>query len=134
VGVRFDADLGYAAETAWSSELDQLVFAGSRWLHEVVFFHRSSRTLILADLIENFEPAKVRGAAFRWLLARVGVLAPDGRTPIDLRATFVGRRAAARASLERILAWAPERVIVSHGRCIDTDARAHLERAFRWLR
>lgn len=134
VAVRFDADLGDAPEAAWAADIDQHVFAGSRWLHEVVFFHRRSRTLILADLIENFEPAKVRGRAFRWLLARVGVLAPDGRTPLDLRATFVGRRAAARASLERLLAWAPERVVLSHGRCLDSDARAHLERAFRWLR
>ena len=59
--VTFDADLGDEPEGAWSEDLDQLVFRGSRFMEEVVFFHRATRTLILADLIENFEPGKVGG-------------------------------------------------------------------------
>src|ERR1019366_2590713 len=57
VDVTIDCDLGDAPEREWSNELDQLVFRGSRLMDEVVFFHRASRTLILADLIENFEVA-----------------------------------------------------------------------------
>jgi hypothetical protein len=46
----------------------------------VVFFHRKTRTLILADYIENFEPEKV-GFFYAWLARLAGVADPDGKTP-----------------------------------------------------
>ena len=128
----FDADLGDLPEEAWRGDLDQLVFRGSRYLKEVVFFHRRTRTLILADLIENFEPEKV-GGAWRWLLRLAGAADPDGKAPIDLRLTFVGGKDAARASFECVLCWEPERVIVAHGRPYERDGAAELRRGFRWL-
>jgi hypothetical protein len=128
----FDADLGDLPEEAWRGDLDQLVFRGSPYLKEVVFFHRRTRTLILADLIENFEPEKV-GGAWRWLLRLAGAADPDGKAPIDLRLTFVGGKDAARASFECVLCWEPERVIVAHGRPYERDGAAELRRAFRWL-
>jgi hypothetical protein len=42
----------------WDTELATLPIAGS-YLTEVTFFHYASRTLILTDLIENFEPDRV---------------------------------------------------------------------------
>ena len=65
IDVTFDRDLGEAPDEAWATEIDQLVFHGSRLMDEVVFFHRASRTLILADLIENFEPTKLTTARAR---------------------------------------------------------------------
>jgi hypothetical protein len=132
IEVSFDRDLDDAPDAAWAEELDQLVFRGSRALEEVVFFHRRSRTLVLADLIENFEPSKVE-APLSWLLRLGGVADPDGKAPSDLRATFLGHRDEARASYERMLAWAPERVIMAHGRWYPDDGVAELRRAFRWL-
>ncbi len=55
-GWEFDRDLGETASSAWGEEIDQLIVHGGRFMDEVVFFHKPSRTLILADLIENFEP------------------------------------------------------------------------------
>lgn len=59
VAVAFDADLQDSPPAACAGEIDQLRFSGSRAMEEIVFFHRASATLILADLIENFEPAKL---------------------------------------------------------------------------
>jgi hypothetical protein len=132
VGVSFDGDLGDGPEEAWSGDLDQLVFRGSRFLEEVIFLHRKTRTLILADLIENFEPGKI-GGAWRWLIRLAGAVDPDGKAPIDLRLTFSGGKDAARASFERMVAWRPERVIMAHGRPYERDGTAELRRAFRWL-
>ncbi len=129
----FDRDLGDAPEPAWAAEIDQMVFRGSRYLEEVVFFHRASRTLVLADLVENFEPDKL-GPPLRALARLGGVLHPDGKTPADLRATFTGRKALARASYERMRAWEPERVVIAHGRWYERDGARELDRAFRWLR
>jgi hypothetical protein len=81
--VSFEIDLGEEPEEAWSEDLDQLVFRGSWLLEEVVFFYRKSRTVILADLIENFEPEKL-GRFYRWLVRLAGAAHPDGKTPLDL--------------------------------------------------
>ncbi len=132
IDVSFDADLRDEPDPAWRGDLDQLLFRGSRFMEEVVFFHRKTRTLVLADLIENFEPEKV-GSAYRWLVRLAGAADPDGKAPIDLRLTFSGRRSQARTSFRRMLAWEPEKVIVAHGRWYDRDGTAELRRAFRWL-
>jgi hypothetical protein len=132
IDVSFDADLGDEPEPAWHEDLDQLVFRGSRLLEEVVFFHRKTRTLLLADLIENFETQKVAGL-HGWLVRLAGAADPDGKAPLDLRLTFLGRKAKARSSLQRMLAWEPERVIMAHGRPYERDGTAELRRAFRWL-
>jgi hypothetical protein len=52
--------------------------------------------------------------------------------PRDMRGTFRDR-AALRGDVERMIGWAPERVIVAHGRWYETDGAAELERAFRWV-
>jgi len=131
IEVAFDAELGDAPEPAWATELDQLHFRGSRVFEEVVFLHRASATLILTDLIENFEAAKL-GTAMRWIARLGGVLDPDGKTPLDMRFTFRDR-AAARACLQRVMDWRPQRVILAHGRCYLDHGEAELRRAFRWL-
>jgi hypothetical protein len=132
VDVSFDADLGDLPDEAWSEDLDQLVFRGSRVMEEVVFFHRKTRTLMLADLVENFEPRKL-GGAHLWLLWLAGATDPDGKAPVDLRMRFVGRKKAARNSFERMVGWGPEKVIVAHGRWYARDGTPELRRAFRWL-
>lgn len=132
VDVTFDRDLGDAPPAEWATEIDQLVFRGSRMLEEVVFFHRASRTLVLADLIENFEPGKL--GFFERLLTRLGgVTDPDGKAPSDLRMTFVGRHDQARRSFDRMMAWSPERVVIAHGRWYERDGERELRRAFRWI-
>jgi hypothetical protein len=130
--VTFDADLGDAAEQAWDGTLDQVVFRGSRVVEEVVFFHRASRTAILADLIENFEPRRL-GTVMAATMRLVGASDPDGKATLNYRMTFAGNHDIARASLARLLAWAPERIVFAHGRWYERDGTAELRRAFRWL-
>lgn len=132
VDVSFDADLGEEPDPAWREDVDQIIFRGSRLLEEVVFFHRKTRTIIMADLIENFEPEKLSGV-YGWLARLAGVADPDGKTPGDLRMTFWGRKQEARASLARMLAWEPEKVIIAHGRPYAENGTEELRRAFRWL-
>lgn len=130
--VHFDADLASSAPADWAGEIEQELFAGGRFIHEVAFFHRPSRTLILADLIENFELDRA-ARRWRWLMRAAGVADPDGKAPLEMRWTFWGHRDLARASRDRLLTWQPDRIIIAHGRWYDHDARAELVRAFRWL-
>ncbi|WP_347332774.1 DUF4336 domain-containing protein [Marinimicrobium locisalis] len=130
----FDKDLSDCPEKAWRDDIDQLVVKGSRVLEEVVFFHKKSRTLILADLIENFEPRYVHSGVLRALMKLGGVLHPDGKLPIDLRLSYVGRHHCLRKALDSILAWNPEKVIIAHGRWYESNGTAELRRAFRWVK
>ncbi len=132
IEVTFDRDLGDVAEAPWAAEIDQLVFRGSPLLEEVVFFHRRSRALLVADLIQSFEPAKLSFGE-RLLTRLGGVVDPDGKAPADLRLSFIGHRRAAQSCAARILAWKPERVILAHGRWYPRDGERELRRSLRWL-
>ena len=132
IDVTFDRDLGDEPDPAWAAEIDQVVFRGSRFMDEVEFFHKPSRTLILTDLIENFERDRV-ARKYAFLLKMAGTVDPDGKAPIDLRMTFWGHKDQAREAYARMLAWEPERIILAHGRWYPENGVAELKRAFRWL-
>ena len=89
----FGGELGDAAEPAWVEDIDQVIFRGSFAMEEVVFFHRASRSAILADLVQKFDPATQRGWR-GWLMRMDGLVGPDGSTPREWRASFWKRRAA----------------------------------------
>lgn len=116
----------------WDRAIATLPVVGA-FMTEFVFFHRSSRTLILADLMENFEPAKLGGFLTRWLTRLGGVQDPSGGMPRDMRLTFLRRRPQLKAAVERMIGWNPERVILAHGRWYETRGAAELRRAFAWL-
>lgn len=132
IDIDFVRDLAPAAPPEWADEIDQLIVPGVV-LDEVVFFHRSSGTLILADTIMNFEPWKLR-QPYRAIARLAGVLAPDGGMPVDMRLTFWPQRHRVKSAYERILSWKPARIILCHGRCFDTasEAETALRRAFAW--
>lgn len=129
---RFDHTLTDAAPQAWAGQINQLIVKGSLIHREAVFFHRSSRTLILTDLIENFDPKHLPW----WMKIATwigGIRAPNGGMPRDMRLTFRNHFPALRGSIEQMLDWNPERVILAHGRWFETDGAAELRRAFAWL-
>ncbi|HEY1329326.1 MAG TPA: DUF4336 domain-containing protein [Casimicrobiaceae bacterium] len=129
--LRFDADLGDAADPEWAADVDQVLVAGSIALTEVVFFHHASRSVLFGDLIENFRPDWFRG--WRGWLARLdGIVAPRPGAPREWRASFIHRRVA-RAALQRILAWPIERVVMAHGDLVTADGAQFVRRAFAWL-
>ena len=95
--------------------------------------HTPSRTLVLTDLIENFEPEKTATLLMRFLIWAGGVRDPDGCTPRDMRLTFLRNKAQVKAAVETMIDWNPERVIIAHGRWYDRNGGAELRRAFRWI-
>ncbi|NEP05693.1 MAG: DUF4336 domain-containing protein [Okeania sp. SIO2G4] len=132
IEVTFHTFLADEAPVEWSEEIAQLIFRGSRFMDEVVFFHRQSSTLILTDLIENFELNKV-SKKFGFLIKLIGCAAPNGKTPLDLRVTFWGRKNQARDCFKQMLKWEPQKIILSHGKWYEKNGTAELNRAFAWL-
>ena len=127
-----DETLGDRAPDAWEGAFDQCLAPGNL-LTEVVFLHRATRTVIITDLIENFEPQRVRNPLLRWLMLMTGAADPDGKAPIDMQLSFLGHRREVRKAAECMVALAPERIILSHGRCYEANGTAELRRAFRWI-
>lgn len=125
----FEAILGDEAPAAWRGTLEQVFFRGRPYENEVVFFHRPSRTLILCDLAFNFGPGTAWATRLLMRLIRsYGVFGPSKLDPFLIR-----DRAAARASLERILAWDFDRVIVAHGDVLESGGHARLRKGYAWL-
>jgi Domain of unknown function (DUF4336) len=130
--LRIDRDLGEDAPSEWAEDMDQVVVRGGLGFSEVDVFHKPTKTLVLTDLIVNLEARKLPPVA-RAGARLVGVLAPDGKAPLYLRMILRMRREEAARALARMIDWAPERVIFSHGSWFERDGTARLRRAFAWL-
>jgi len=130
--ISFHAELGDVPDTAWAGEIDQVVFRGSLFMEEVVFFHRRSRAALVCDLIQKFDPETTRG--LHGLLMRLdGLVGPNGSTPREWRASFWNRRAA-RAALRQALEWDVEALVIAHGIWVRKSGREALRRSLAWLK
>lgn len=116
----------------WSAEIDHVLIRGD-FFDEAVFFHKASRTLIVTDLIQNFELRRIASLWFKVLVFLSGAAHPRGTTPRDVRVTFLRHRAGLRRAFARIRAWGPERILLAHGLCYFRDGARELERALRWV-
>jgi hypothetical protein len=121
--------LGDDAPAEWKDEVDQVFFRGRPYENEVVFFHRASRTLILCDLAFNFGPGAATSTRLLMKLLRsYGHFGPSKLDPLLIR-----DRDAARQSLERILDWDFDRVVVAHGEILESGGREALRVGYAWL-
>ena len=123
-----DEVLGDEPPDDWAETLDQVRVRGMPMISEVVFFHRSSATLLLTDLAFNFQPDAPM--LTRWVLrviGRVGTLAPT-----LLEKMLTRDRSALAASLEDVLAMPFERVVVTHGDIVEQGGREQLVAGYDW--
>ncbi|WP_027854170.1 DUF4336 domain-containing protein [Marinobacterium litorale] len=130
--IRFHASLNSDQDWGWNADIESEVFTGSPLMEEGVFYHPRSGTLIVTDLVENFS-----GHEFsywqRWVAKAVGILAPNGKTPLDWRLSFAFGRKEARQHLDRMLSWQPDILVMSHGEIIKENAAQFLMKSFNWL-
>lgn len=128
-GLRIHAELTGKAPARWQNAFEQYFVQGIPAFNEVVFFHKKSRSLILADLAINVCDAGT-------LLGQiVGLLfgLRQGFTPSRFFKFMVRDREVLRNAIETILKWDFERIIVGHGKIIEPDGKAAFGAAYRWL-
>ena len=107
----------------WRGQVDQLLIKGIPHYGEVVFFHRLSRTLIVGDLVFNYTPAQAAsdpGGA-------------DGLGPHGRIRSAISDPNALRESIENILRWPFDRVIVGHGEIVESDGHARFRKGLAFL-
>lgn len=110
-----------------ASEVECFEFLGTRMIREIVLYHRASRTLVITDIAFNMAPAKSGVQRFFFRINRLG----GGFAPSRLfEQVFTRDRAAVRASLERILNWDFDRIVLNHGEVVESNGRATFQRGF----
>jgi len=119
--------------TPWPGLIDIEIVDAGRW-SELALFHRPTRTLILTDLLQNFEKERVSDGMTKFLLGAGGALGNPPRASREMQfdARLGGRWKEMRASFQRIKDWEPKRVLFAHGRTPETPADELLERGFAW--
>ena len=128
IDVHFTRELSEEPPAEWRGEVDQtLVPAGI--FKEFAFFHKASATLILTDTIMNLELDKI-DEPWRTATRLSGMYHPNGQIFFGMRLPLLLQRKKARVAFQKIVSWRPERIVLSHGRCFDNNAREVIRRIF----
>lgn len=122
-------DLRFDGEVTTMPGLENVAVEGSM-LQETVFVHAKTRTLISSDLTENFDQP-VDHLPTRLYLKANGTYLKVG-WPRVLRTAYKDRKAA-RRSIDQLLEHDFDRVIVAHGRPIETGGREAIRSTFEFL-
>lgn len=110
----------------WEGELLAMEIEGAPDARDTALLHIPSRTLILTELVFNFGNDEPVWTELLLCVAVGGEHDPGMSRPIK---AGVEDEAAFRHSLETILAWDFDRVIVGHGDVIEHDGKAKLRTA-----
>lgn len=120
--IRYTKMLDDNPDPIWAADMDQVLIRGSRFIREVAFYHRESKTLLLVDVIENYgdNTTEVGG----WLVFWWKFVFRMWNRPKPAPEYQIGwkDKAAAKQCFEKILSWDFERIIISHGDLIEEDA------------
>lgn len=130
--LHFDGLLGTQMPLAMQPEFEQVLVRG-RLMSEVALLHRPTRTLLLVDLVERFGDGTPKvNSMLKACMKLLGMWNRPAPAP-EYRIAGWSDRSAARAALERILAWDFTRVVIAHGALIEHDAKAVLRYAWRGI-
>lgn len=108
----------------FGSDLEFELIGGMPSVDEIVFFHAPSRTLIVADLLFNLPPA----GGWQGILQSLNGI--KGRVAVSkFFRRFIKEKAAFKQSIERVLAWDFDRLVVGHGNNLESGAKAAVTQA-----
>jgi hypothetical protein len=127
--LRIDRVHGASPEPAFAGVVDEHFIDGFR-LRETALFYRPARSLVVADLVHN-----VGSRHTGWTKFYTRAMGFYDRVAISsiIRWTAFSDRAAARKSLDALLALPFDHIVVGHGAPVVTDAREALRSAYVWL-
>lgn len=123
-----DRELGDEVPEEWAEDLDLVNVRGMPQVRERVLLHRRSRTLIQTDMVFNLDE---RGWWTDLYLRMCGI---KGRVGSSALLKLVTKdKAAAAASIDTVLGWDFDNMVVPHGTHVMGDAKARLRDGLSWL-
>ena len=127
--ITFKETLTDKVPAEWSASFQLQQIQGMPKVNEFVFLHKPSGTLILTDLIFNIKNARgILTQIMLWCAGARGKLAQSRL----LKYFFTKDRDAAGRSIEPILDWYFERIIMAHGEIINDDG-TKLRNTLSWM-
>ena len=129
--IKFEWVLGNKPDHRWEDDIDQVLVQGTKHIWEVAFFHKSSRTLILVDLLENIgdDYEHEAGLLLRFWWKGVFRMWNNPKAAPEYQMGW-GNREIVKISLNKILSWDARRVIIAHGENIEEYVPETLARAW----
>ena len=130
--ISYDGVLGDNPEPPWADDLDQVVIKGTRFIWELAFFHKPSKTLILVDLLENIgdDYSHHAGLYLRFWWKLVFRMWNNPRAAPEYQMGW-GNKEQVKQGLEKILSWNAERIILAHGENIEGNVNHVLGKAWK---
>ena len=121
----------------FDSELEFVRFEGFRVfmppqvkiINEIVFYHPASKTLIITDSAFNFD----RSFPLVTQLAARVLGSYQELKPYLLDKIASHDKQKLKQSIDKILAWDFQRVIMAHGTIVEHEAKAQLSAGYHWL-
>ena len=107
---------------SWSDDFEHTLLDGAPRVSEVAFFHRPSKTLVLVDSVFNLSG---EGTFLGKLFLKLDRCYKGIKMSLMFR-MMTKDKAAMGKSLERVLAWDFERVVLGHGKTIEGADLAEL--------
>jgi hypothetical protein len=101
---------------------------GNMRINEYIFWHRPSRTLILTDTAFHFGPES------HWLIRALAKASGiyQKLQPSILERWALRDRASAISTIQTMLSWDFDRVIMAHGTIVETDGKRRLREGYEW--
>ena len=130
--IKFEWILGNKPDHRWEDVIDQVLVHGTKYIWEVAFFHKPSKTLILVDLLENIgddyqHPASLL-LRFWWKV--VFRMWGNPKAAPEYQMGW-GNKHIVKDGLNRILSWKAEKVILAHGEIIEGNINKILSTAWK---
>lgn len=129
--MNFDGFLSDIPHDQLENDFEQVLIRGNRFIWEVTFFHKSTNTLILVDLIENFTD---KTDNVNWVLKlwwKIIFRMWENPKPAPEYQLGWKDKVAASKALTKILSWDFDSIIVSHEDLIETNAKEIAEKAWK---
>ncbi len=123
--IEFDQQLEYFLFSGFAVPLP----TGVKELNEIVFFHPASKTLIITDIAFYFDNS------FPWLTQLIARILGcyEKLRPSILEKLVIQDKIAVKDSIERILSWDFEQVVMAHGTIIKNEAKQQLKAGYEWF-
>ncbi len=127
--LRIDHVLG-DEDPPWVAGCQPIAVPGMPQMQETVLWHAGTRTLIAADLFQNYDRSP--GGLWTTLYFTLAGLTHGPTVSRPIRLGYRDRPAL-RELVERLIALDPQRIVVCHGGVVTENATQALQTAFAWL-
>lgn len=128
--ISFDAVITNESTFPWNPELSHACIEGIPMVNEVVFYHATSRSLVITDLALHVR--ETPHMFTRFMLWLIGAYGRFGLSRLE-KWVFIKDKKRFQQSLRPLFLWDFERIILAHGNLIESQGKQRFQEAFKNL-